>query len=363
MLKTKVSGAFFALLRAGLWNKPVDSEECFPLSDTEWKKVFEISVQQTVQGIIFDGVQKLSSKKLPPKEIHIKWLLITEKIGRRNLQMNEIIAEQYSFFSKNGIYPVLLKGQSLAVCYDDPLKRVCGDIDWWFQSKKDFDNANKLLNKIGIYPKFTAGFSNVYWWKTFEIDNHVKLFDLHNPLCFRYLNDLKSLEKNNYVRLDVHEERVLTLSPFLQILQVNAHILKHLLSFGIGVRQFCDIARLYHSCYDKKNELFPKKVYKKLRIIKWINILHEVLVRYIGLDENNLPFELYDSQKSDLMVKDLYRSGNFGFYDEYYYDLKLHKRMNKNKKIFSQMVKYFPYAPIESVSFPLVHFFSGLMKR
>jgi len=363
MLKTKVAKAFFVLLRAGLWNKPLDDEGCFPLSDSEWEEVFKISVQQTVQGIVFDGIQKLSSEKLPPREIHIKWFLITEKINQRNIQMNEVIAKQYAFFSKNDIYPILLKGQSLAAFYDNPLRRVSGDIDWWFQSKKDFGNANKLLSKAGIYPESTAGHSSVYWWKTFEIDNHAKLFDLHNPLCFKYLNNLKSSEKNKYIYLDINGKKVLTLSPFLHILQVNAHILKHLLSFGIGIRQFCDIARLYYNYCDEMKKISQKKVYKKLKIIKWLNILHEVLVEYIGLEENKLPFELSNSQKADRMMDEVYKSGNFGFYNENYYNLKLYKRKNRKRRIFTQMIKYFPYAPMEAVSFPFIHLFSGFMKR
>jgi len=363
MLKTKVAQAFFTLLRSGLWNKPVDSEECFPLSEPEWRKVFEVSIQHTVEGIVFDGIQKLSSGKFPPKEIHIKWLLLTEKISQRNTQMNEIIAEQNAFFSKNDVYPVLLKGQSLAVYYDNPSRRVCGDIDWWFQSRKDFKKANELLNKRGIRPESTAGYSNVYQWKTFEIDNHIKLFDLHNPFCFRYLNALKSLEKNQFIRLDINGEKVLTLSPFLQILQANAHILKHLLSFGIGIRQLCDIARLYQNYHDKINGLYQKQVYKRLKIIKWIYLLHEVLVEYIGICENYLPFKSYKTQKADWMMADIYKSGNFGFYDSKYHDMNSHKRKNKKRKILNQQIKYFPYASMETVSFPLVHLLSSVVKK
>jgi hypothetical protein len=35
------------------------------------------------------------------------------------------------------------------------------------------------------------------------------------------------------------------------MLQVNAHILKHLLSFGIGIRQLCDAARLYKTYHNQ----------------------------------------------------------------------------------------------------------------
>jgi len=363
MLNTKVAKAFFTLLRSGLWNKPIDSEDIFPLSDSEWAEVFEISTRQTVVGIVFDGIQNLPSEKCPPKEIHIKWLLTTEKISHRNIKMNEIIAQQYAFFSKNGIYPVLLKGQSLAIYYENPLRRISGDIDWWFQSKKDFKKASELLIKHGIHPKYTAGYSNIYTWRGIEIDNHSKLFDIHNPLCFSLLNSLKSSEKNNYIKLDICGEKVLTLSPFLQILQVNTHILKHLLSFGIGIRQLCDIAIIYQNYQGEMDGLYQNKIYKKLKIINWIYSLHDTLIKYIGINENYLPFETRKQQKTDWMMRDIYKSGNFGFYNEKYYDIKSNERKNKNRMILSNIIKYFPLAPMESVSFPLVHLFSRLIKK
>lgn len=71
MLEDKVAKAFFTLLRAGLWNKSIDAIDCFPMSKAEWEALFRISVQQTVEGIVFDGIQMLSSGLLPPRELNI----------------------------------------------------------------------------------------------------------------------------------------------------------------------------------------------------------------------------------------------------------------------------------------------------
>ena len=69
-------------MRAGLWNKSIDAIDCFPMSKAEWDALFRISVQQTVEGIVFDGIQMLSSDLLPPRELHIKWLVRVEKLNK-----------------------------------------------------------------------------------------------------------------------------------------------------------------------------------------------------------------------------------------------------------------------------------------
>ncbi|AQX04964.1 hypothetical protein BAX97_17000 [Elizabethkingia meningoseptica] len=366
MLENKVSNAFFTLLRAGLWNRPIDYMGCFPLSEEDWDALFRISIQQTVEGVVFDGIQMLPKDQLPPRELHLKWLVRIEKIGQRNTWMNNIIAEQTRFFSTINVQPLLLKGQGLAVCYENPSRRVCGDIDWCFQSKEDFYKADDLLTRHGIVTQSTAGYSSCYLWRGCEIDHHQKIFDIHNPFSSRYLQNLEEIEKENYIQMDIHGTKVLLLSPTLQMLQVNAHILKHLLSFGIGIRQLCDAAVLYKTYKNKINGEKLKEIYTRLKIVKWVALLHEVLVKYIGLSKENLPFSYEIKHSADWMMEEIWRSGNFGFHDERYQkeqNVSSEKRENTKKRLWNNFIKYVPYAPMEAISFPLVHFYSGLVKK
>ncbi|MCT4137929.1 nucleotidyltransferase family protein [Elizabethkingia anophelis] len=363
MLEDKVAKAFFTLLRAGLWNKSIDAIDCFPMSKAEWEALFRISVQQTVEGIVFDGIQMLSSGLLPPRELHIKWLVRVEKIEQRNRWMNNILAEQVVFFSKENIQPILLKGQGFAICYENPGRRVCGDIDWYFRTTDEFYKADKLLAKYGIVTEATAGYSSFYFWRDCEIDHHQKLFDIHNPFLSGYLQNLQKKEANFSIRTSIEKEEVILPSPLLQMLQVNAHILKHLLSFGIGIRQLCDAARLYKTYYGQVDGNTLKAVYTKLKIIKWINLLHVVLVKYTGLSEEYLPFPTEINKSADWMMEEIWKSGNFGFHDERYQKESSGKREGTKRRLWSSFIKYVPYAPMEALSFPLVHFYSGLVKK
>src|SRR5690606_3882668 len=79
-------------------------------------------------------------------------------------------------------------------------------------------------------------------------------------------------------------------SPMLNILQVDAHILKHQITYGIGLRQLCDSARLYHSLSNDIDPVALKDIYAKLGMLKWSYVFHQVLVNLLGLDQNKLPY-------------------------------------------------------------------------
>lgn len=365
MFGDRIAEVFFTLLQAGLWNKPLGSLDAFPLHDAEWAKVYQLAVDQTVEGVLFDGIQQLPSAYLPTKKILITWLVRVEKIEQRNKWMNNILAEQALFFEKANLHPLLLKGQGLAKCYENPLRRMCGDIDWYFSTKKTYNMAIAQVEAAGVAVSHSAGFSANYYWNACEVELHQKMFDIYNPFTWGYLNRFEGAQLVDGMSLSVGQAQVNLASPMVQSIQVNAHILKHLLSFGIGLRQLCDAARLYATYYQELDGDSLMQVYRRLKILKWMGLLHEILVKYIGLPAAMLPFNIVNATSADWMMEEILEAGNFGFYDNRYKQGeagKLSTRTNANQRIWDNFKKYVPYAPMEAISFPMVHFYSRFAK-
>ena len=62
VFSNKIRCAFFSLLRSGIWGyKPNISK----LSEEEWQVIYQLANQQTVAGIIVDGIEQLPSDKRP----------------------------------------------------------------------------------------------------------------------------------------------------------------------------------------------------------------------------------------------------------------------------------------------------------
>jgi len=306
---------FFTLLRSGLWKK-VPECSCFPLGGEAWEQVYTLARKQTVEGIVYDGIVQLPHECLPQKNLLLKWTALVNALENRNKRMNGVVEELGRLFANNHIPFLLLKGQGIAACYDEPLHRVCGDVDWFFPGRKAFDQANQLIRDQGGRVNEQTGFSVAYEWRGFLIEHHSRLLDIHNPFHLPYLDRLQQEEYEDYVCLELKGQKIGLPSPLLAHLSVNSHILKHMLSFGVGIRQLCDSARICYTYQEKTDGALLKEIYCKVGIYRWVQALNCLLVKDLGMPEACLPFPLSLSASTGGMMNEMLRGGNFGFYDE-----------------------------------------------
>lgn len=364
MSDRRIYTALLDLLHIGLWGKGGLRIE-HPLSGVEWDCLFELARQQTVEGIVYDGLRKLPACEQPPRPLMLKWTVRVDQIERYNNKMNKCIREQLNFFHHHGIHPILLKGQGIASFYPIPDHRVCGDVDWAFKNRADFRDANVLIERYKQKVETSAGFSTAYLWGGVTVEHHRRVFDIHNPFCSRYLNRLKEAFEAKSMQMKIDGNDVKLLAPLLFVLQLNAHILKHMLSFGVGLRQLCDSAIAYSALCSKLDGAYLREVYKKLGVLGWVQALHATLVKHIGLPNECLPFPTPHNVEGDWFMDDIWRAGNFGFYDTRFADgeSSTGSRQKKARRLVSSMQKHLKYAPMEALSFPIVHFYSGLTNK
>ena len=275
--------------------------------------------------------------------------------------MNAVITELNKLYSKNRITAFLMKGQGVAACYHNPLHRVCGDIDWSFPDVEQYNLANQLIQKLDLKLEKQAGFSSDYAWKEFLVEHHRNFLDFSNPFLSNYLIRLQQQEHEHALTLEINGQKVLVPSPILTHLSINSHILRHLLSFGISIRQLCDSARIccmYHQRPDMQSLL---EIYRKTGIYHWIQALNHLLVNYLGMPEAYLPFPLKSQQNADWMMKDILRSGSFGFYGGVF-SKETDKPQLRRKHVWLHLsvrfFRYVRYAPWEACWFPLMHTYS-----
>ena len=111
----KNTQAFFALIRAGLWEK---GNENFNSNDNinkdvDWGKVYQLAAEQSVQGLALAGIEKTNANR-PPQELLLQWIGEVQMIEQQNKAMNGFEAKLIEKLREADVYAILVKGQGIA---------------------------------------------------------------------------------------------------------------------------------------------------------------------------------------------------------------------------------------------------------
>ena len=352
-------------IQSTLWDKQLDDNLFLSLSESDWNTFYDLASRNTIEGLLFDVLEKLPDNTQIPKSLISKWCVRIEQIKDRNLRTNSNIADQLSVFAKANIQPVLQKGQGIAQFYPNPQHRNCGDIDWYFDNKPDFEKACEIGKEKG--ENFSRSIKDAFFlWNGLETEYHTRLVETRNPLKWKYIKSLEKKYESQQEFMYLQNMRVKLPAPLLNIVLVHIHILKHQITYGIGMRQLCDAAVLLKTFHNKYDSQELHRVYKTLGVLPWVHVFHGLLVKYIGLNEDYLPFKIKLSSNKDIdwMLNDILRGGNFGFnhmdYDDY---SSKSGRVNKTERLSKSFIKYVQLAPFETLVFPAFQVFNKLFKN
>ena len=137
---------FFELIRIALGRQETLSHTP---SDEEWHELFTEAKQQTLVGVLYEGLCRLSADQKPPRQMLINWHATVQKIICDNKRFNHDAVWVSQRWEKLGYRNVILKGQGNALLYPDPMLRIPGDIDIWLDGDR-----RKIVNYVrSHFPK------------------------------------------------------------------------------------------------------------------------------------------------------------------------------------------------------------------
>ena len=316
MLISRDERQFLALLSAGLGNETFDKEL---FVNVDWRKIASIAKSQTVLSIILDGLTSQNTVK-PDRFTLIEWIGLQRAIEVENDRQNLAVADIVSKYKAAGLDPILLKGQSVAIYYDNPSHRQPGDIDLYFPD--GYECANALAESwTGALKHEETIYHKSYTVKGIELENHkeyVLFYSKVNEERWGYVrNDLlKVCTECLLLRSKNGEESLIkTFNPQMNAIYLYLHLQHHLLQTGIGLRQICDWACLWKKREkDIDKDLFLQIV-DILPLKRCMTALTWIVVNYLGLDEGILPLNIKTDiarKDGELLLRDILDSGNFG---------------------------------------------------
>ena len=319
--------AFFALLRAGLWEQGV---RLLPFEPLDFEALYGLADDQSVVGLIAAGLEHVEDRKIvKPEALPFLKKVFSQEV--RNASMNEFIGSMVEKMRGARIYPLLVKGQGVAQCYARPQWRAAGDVDFLlddgaYEKAKAF--LSPLASSVAVEGKHVKeqGMTIDSW--SVELHGTLRV-----GLSARIDRELDRIHKgcchNGNVRAWDNGGCAVFLPAATQdVFVVFTHIIKHFYKGGIGLRQLCDWCRLLWTYRDSIDRNILEQRLRAMGLVSEWRAFAAFAVDSLGMPLEAMP--LYDvsdrwSRKARRIRAFILEVGNFGrnrdqtYYNRYPY--------------------------------------------
>lgn len=330
MRKDNTIEAFFALVRAGLWETEV---QLTSYGEVDYADILRLAQEQAVVGLVAAGLEQYKNINVNfdvNQKLLLQWIGEVQLIEQRNKAMNQFIAELVLAMRKTGIYTLLVKGQGVAQCYEKTLWRACGDVDL-FLSDDNYEKAKEFLvprassvEQEGIYGKHLG--MVIEGW---AVELHGRLRCGFSGRADKVLDEIQNdtFYGGSVSSWNNDGVQVFKLSKENEVFYVFAHFMGHFYKGGIGLRQICDWCRLLYTYKDSLDYgLLESRIRKAGLMSEW-NAFGAMAIEYLGLPIEAMPLlklnvtqklqiaqknRLNLNKKAERIMKFILEVGNFG---------------------------------------------------
>ena len=318
---------YFALLRAALWDTPVDID-----GPIDWNEVLKVAKHQANMVLLCDAASQMTGDNRPSEAIMGKMQAMMRGNLINHLRLKQILASAVTLLRENNIEPVLLKGFGLAMLYPNPNMRQFGDIDL-FVGLDNFHESCRLLRTL------PGGYN---WGGEVDEGHHYNIeFGQYPMEIHRVSADVNDPEEavayaaiehdglyDNPQRVDLEGLEIFLPSKEFMAFFTFFHAWHHFLTSGVGWRQISDVAMTLHAYHGQLDLEKLRRWLTEMHLMKPWQAFGYLMVKHLGLSEEEMPF--YDS-KCHCTAQRLYRNvmevGNFNRLSRF------KQRLPKNKLI------------------------------
>lgn len=278
--------------------------------DIDWRRVRKLAEVHTVTGLAFEGLMTLPGELLPPHRMVIEWAAAREAIRRRGAAMDRAVAAVTGDLEEAGYHPVVVKGQTIARLYADHHIRQCGDIDVCLPPDEFRKLAAELRRKGAAVAHVDGSVS--YRAHGEEVELHDRMVDVSSRRAQRRMQR-RTHQSASLQGVVIGGREVRTPGPEMTLLLMTAHIFKHTIGLGIGLRQICDMAVACREWHGKLDREFLERLIKDAGMERWMTRLMSLLVYTLGMPREYLPYPMEISERMARPVERIVmRCGNFG---------------------------------------------------
>ena len=287
------------------------------VAGTQTEDLMNLSIQQGVFLIAFDGFQKAynNEKNANSDFVKLQWIgqsIQSENTNKLILAAQQLISKQ---LKQNGIKALVLKGSALSQYYKTPEFRQYGDIDIY--SPSEFEKIDDILKAIGTNYDLECYRHSHCRIKGITIENHIYLTDARWKKKWAALEDyLSKLATKNL--LQQKDYGLCYPDDVFNILFFAYHALAHFAYDQLTVRTLVDWYYMMNKRKIEDDITLASKL-NEFGLMEMAGSLTALCIRRFGLDKNNVPesvLAVAQKQDSSLLAKfeeDMFSLVHVGF--------------------------------------------------
>ena len=375
-LKIELMELFFSVLRFSIGTR---KEESLLLDESDWNDIYKTAHQQSLLGVLFDGIQQNPAIRLERKLL-LKWYAACERIQQGNRKTNQAAVELTRFLKEMGLRGCILKGQGNTLNYPNPYSRMSGDIDVWVmpvEMEGGRKRKDEFVRKmIGYARRRNPGAKACYhhvdagMFKGIEVEIHYRPSFLNNLIynsrLQRWFEENAEEQFANEVDLPDGAGRICVPTHRFNVVYQLVHMYNHLIHEGIGLRQMVDYYYLLRTTDNGQQTTDNGSVLDTLRhlgLYRFASAVMWVLKEKLGMEEDCL-IAPPDERLGNILFDEIMQGGNFGQHDERVkHDASpLQKNIQRLKRDL-RLLCYFPSECLWEPIFRWYHFFWRMRNR
>lgn len=346
--------AFLALVRAGLWERDVRLSE---FGKINLKRICLLAHEQSVIGLVAAGLEHVVDVRLNKEEV-LSFVGETLQLEQKNISMNQFIEVIIEKMRRAGIYTLLLKGQGTAQCYERPLWRACGDIDF-FLSDSNYNDAKLFFSRFAskVEEEKSGRKHCAVYLEPWLVELHGTLRGGVTRKIDQTLDCIKQkvIYEGKVRSWMNHTTQVFMLNEDEDVVFTFSHILQHFFQEGVGLRQVCDWCRLLWTYKDSFDINLLTTRLRRMGVMNEWKTFAALAVFFLGLPKESVPFfseKKKWEKKAERIMSFIFKTGNFGKNRDYSYYDKHNKIINKGISFYrhtADSAYYFSIFPMDSI--------------
>ncbi len=357
--------AFFALVKAGLWEQEAQLSS---FDNIGFRDVYRIAEEQSVVGLVAAGLEHITDVKVP-QMIALQFAGAAMQLEHRNKAINQFTVGFLKKLKNAGVDSVLIKGQGVAQCYERPFWRASGDIDLLL-NKENYEKGKVYLDSIAENRAKEYSFN-----KEYNTIINGWCVELHGSLRCGLSSALnkgvdavqKDICDNRNVRYWSIEDIEIPLpEPNDDALLIFTHYIKHFYKGELGIRQICDWCRLLWTFRESIDVPLLERRLKKMKLFDQWRGFGAFAVDYLGMPQEAMPLYSPNKEwlrKANKICSFVLEVGNFGHNidSSYYakYPLLVRKTISMWKRI-SALIRHATIFPWHTFRFLPHVIYTGL---